>query len=388
MKNNYHLVVIATIVIFFLFSCHNTQNHSEPEMKPLQETLTPSSTAGPTDELVIKDEKLDKNATVLAGLDTSNISDTNTLKVVRKLNRIWTYKTQKIIQPIQQWMKDEHINDSIASEKLMFYPFSGPDFEFANTFYPDADEYILCGLERSGNDSSLIFSDKLQPDSFLISADQYFFYSNRFGFFRTLDMEKQFEKRGVIDIIAFYLKRAGATIGMVNNFHWSPTTGELTVPDTARKANVCYFKFQLPSGKSSSLYYFRKDLSDAGLGKDSLWLQWVKKEAGNKQIVSLTKSASYLMHTTYFSIVRNFILNHSSLHIQDDSGIDFAHLKNSGRKTTLYGSYSNVISLFKNKFQPDLKEMYHSDSSHIKSLPFRIGYNLKIGETNLQVTYR
>jgi hypothetical protein len=159
----------------------------------------------------------------------------------------------------------------------------------------------------------------------------------------------------------------------------------LNQADTAHQSNVCHFQFQYPSGKISELYYFSKDLSNAGMNADSTWLQWVKKQSAGKQLVSLTKSASYLMHTPYFSVVRNFILDNASLHIQDDSGIDFDHMKKTGRTVKLYGTYSRVIPLFKNKFQPTLKEAYQTDSLTVKPLPFQIGYNLKVGESNLQV---
>ena len=129
-------------------------------------------------------------------------------------------------------------------------------------------------------------------DSFIKSADEYFYYANRFGFFRTLDMEKQFDKTGVVDIIAFYMKRAGAKINNVVNYHWNQSTAQFMTPDTNYKSNVCYFEFTLPSGKTSKLYYFSKDLSDAGMQIDKNWLNWVLNESSNKQMVSMAKSAS------------------------------------------------------------------------------------------------
>ena len=52
----------------------------------------------------------------------------------------------------------------------------------------------------------------------------------------------------------------------------------------------------------------------------------------------------------------------------------------------LYGKYSQVIPLFKNKLQPELIERYKSDS--VKALPFGIGYNMVYKESNLQVLFR
>jgi hypothetical protein len=135
-----------------------------------------------------------------------------------------------------------------------------------------------------------------------------------------------------------------------------------------------------------SNYFFSKNISDEGLQNDPNWLAWVTEKAGNASIVSLTKSASYLMTIEPFSMVRNFILNHSKLHIQDDSGIGFKYITASNRPYTLYGKFTRVISLFKNSMQQDLALKFKSDST-IKPLPFAIGYNLIFNETNLEVIH-
>lgn len=379
-----HKTILRSLLISSLcciISCEqNAEQTNTAEKPPIQTAKAKEQTEN--NVIFEADTLLNRNATLLAALDNTAITDSSTLKAFNKLNRIWDYKTKKTLLPIAQWIKEEKY-DITNKSTLVFYPFSGPDFEFAAAFYPEADEYVLCGLEPAGNDSALIFSRQLTVDSFLTKAENYFFYSSRFGFFRTLDMEQQFKKRGVIDIIAFYLKRAGAQIGKVETYHWE--NGVFAKADTSKQSNVVHFDFQFPSGKVSSLYYFSKDLSNAGLTADSMWLAWVKNRANNKQLVSLTKSASYLMHTPYFSMVRNFILENSVLHIQDDSGIDYGHMKKTGRPVKLYGTYSRVIPLFKNKFQLDLKEAYTTDSSMRKTMPFQIGYNLKVGEANLQV---
>lgn len=382
-KKSNSKVLLGLIFSAFIFtSCNQTKK--ENEVAPVLDSTSVMS----GDKLINKESAsfLDKNATLIAGLDTTSIKSPSTKMYIRNLNNIWEAKTNRFLYPIRNWMKSTGIDDSVSAQKLVFYPFSGPDFEFANTFYPDADEYILCGLEKSGSDSSLIFSKNIIVDSFIKSAGEYFYYANRFGFFRTLDMEKQFDKTGVVDIISFYMKRAGAKINNVVNYHWNQSTGQFMTPDTTFKPNVCYFEMTLPSGKSSKLYYFSKDLSDAGMQIDKKWLNWVFNESSNKQMVSMVKSASYLMHTTYFSAVRNFILKNSKLHIQDDSGIAYSYMAASGRKLNLFGMYTQVIPLFKNKLQPEMIERYKSDS--IKSLPFGIGYNMVYKESNLQILFR
>ena len=120
------------------------------------------------------------------------------------------------------------------------------------------------------------------------------------------------------------------------------------------------------------------------LQKDNLWLPWISEKAKGKEMVSLAKSASYLMHTPAFTMVRDYILKNSKLHIQDDTGIPLHCFESAKRKLTLYGTYKHVIPLFKKYLQPDLLDRYAKDNS-ISKLPFSIGYNLMYNETSLQV---
>ena len=64
-----------------------------------------------------------------------------------------------------------------------------------------------------------------------------------------------------------------------------------------------------------TLYYFKTDLVGGG---NSAFLRWC---AARGPGLSLLKAASFLLHGDGFSGVRNFLLQHSRVIIQDDSGI-------------------------------------------------------------------
>jgi hypothetical protein len=136
--------------------------------------------------------------------------------------------------------------------------------------------------------------------------------------------------------------------------------------------------------KPVTIYYFSKDISDHGLEGEEDWLAWVKKTADNRPIVSLTKSASYLMHLSSFSLIRDFILENSVLHIQDDSGIPLADMETEDVTVKLYGKYTRTIKLFSGRVQRDMRSRY-ADRDKVESLPFAIGYNVTHRECNLQV---
>jgi hypothetical protein len=330
------------------------------------------------------DSLLNRTASLLAGsLKLSN--DSNLQKTIDKLNISWNLTAKEKFAPIRSWCVEESIDSINKKPYGVFYPFSGPDFPFVNAFYPDASIYILAGLEEAGNKESLIFSKNPDYGNFIKNAERYFFYSNRLGFFRTNDMAEQFAEKGVIDILAFYLNKSNCKIVSMSLMKWNSEEGFPEKIQKDDKANICHVEYLNEKNNYAQLYYFKKDISDEGLQKDTAWLKWVKSQMTNSTLVSMAKSASYLMSNSYFSSVRNFILDHSKLHIQDDTGIGFNYILKSNRKYKLYGKYTRTIPLFKNSFNQQLKDEYASEK--VKKLPFKIGYNAVYGESNLQVLY-
>ena len=96
----------------------------------------------------------------------------------------------------------------------------------------------------------------------------------------------------------------------------------------------------------------------------------------------ISPSASpYLMHTGGFTKVRNFLIEKSQFHVQDDTGIPYRFLNNSNKIISLYGVYNKLIKLFEFDFQKDLKQAY--DNGEKKNLSFSLGYNSAHGESNL-----
>jgi APA family basic amino acid/polyamine antiporter len=375
-NKSYSTPIVVLAIIFLASSCNESVKEIENnkiEKKNIEVVNTK-----------LPDSNLNRIASLLSG-NTESKDDLNLNTTISKLNASWNQTTTEKFNPIRKWCLDESIDSLYQKPYGVFYPFSGPDFPFAYAFYPNADTYILAGLEEAGNDKSLVFSKDPDYKSFIKNAERYFYFSNKLGFFRTIDMAKQFSEKGVIDILAFYLNKSDCKIISMELMKWNNVSGQPEKLQADEKANVCYVEFLNQNNKSAELYYFKKDLSDEGLGKDSLWLNWVDKQMTKKNIVSLTKSASYLMHSSSFSSVRNYILSKSKVHIQDDTGIDFDYILNSKRNYKLFGKYTRTIPLFKHAFNQNLRNQYTSET--IKPLPFKIGYNAVYGESNLQVLY-
>ena len=73
-------------------------------------------------------------------------------------------------------------------------------------------------------------------------------------------------------------------------------------------------------GEAQTLYYFSTDLSDDGVERAASSSSATSSAQGD----SFVKSASYLLHSDNFSKVRDFLLAHSALILQDDTGIPVA----------------------------------------------------------------
>jgi hypothetical protein len=137
------------------------------------------------------------------------------------------------------------------------------------------------------------------------------------------------------------------------------------------------------TGMEKEVYYLSCDISDLGLSRNK------RLQAFLNQLPTLRtyiKSASYLLHKPYFSVIRKTILEKSRYVLQDDSGVPVRFFDASQWNHQYYGTYDAPINLFKNFLQKDLKMAYDStEKSAIKPLGFGIGYDYKLNESNLML---
>jgi hypothetical protein len=193
------------------------------------------------------------------------------------------------------------------------------------------------------------------------------------------------ELTGTLPIIYIFLARSNKTINEVS-FVGIDSSGALHAMDDStqdRKALTPGVKitFSQPGAtEPQTLYYFSTDISDDGI-KKSGFLKFCKALApGN----SLVKSASYLMHESYFSTIRNFLLENSTTLIQDDSGIPVAYFTPDKWLVRYFGSYPGPIPIFAKYMQPLLFTTYQK--SHPVPLDFGIGYRHYAKQSTLIVS--
>src|SRR5207247_8724410 len=64
-------------------------------------------------------------------------------------DKAWKTNEHFQLGPIASWMS-LHAGEYYSSSGTMYYMFSGPDFLYAYTFFPNANTYILAGLQPVG----------------------------------------------------------------------------------------------------------------------------------------------------------------------------------------------------------------------------------------------
>src|SRR5467141_1439222 len=97
---------------------------------------------------------IDETAHLLAGLPVSGTLASFTQNGgwqahAAAMDKAWNTKEYFQLGPIALWMS-AHAGEYYSSSGTMYYMFSGPDFLYAYTFFPNANTYILAGLEPVG----------------------------------------------------------------------------------------------------------------------------------------------------------------------------------------------------------------------------------------------
>ena len=300
---------------------------------------------------------LDDTARLLAGLPPNGslaalTQDDRWKGHAAAMDKAWQTKEYFQLGPIASWM-GAHAPECYHYGGTMYYMFSGPDFLYAYTFFPNANTYILAGLEPVGQVPDV---SRMNPD--MLSANLGALRNSMTTllvthYFVTEEMKAALGRSalsGTVPILYVFLARLGCTV-LDTTFVHTPADG----------VKITFSH----NGRTQTLYYFRTDLSGGG----SSFLHWCGARGPG---VSLVKAASYLMHGEGFSGVRDFLLSHSSCIVQDDSGIP---LRAFGKNWSLefYGRFIPHGEKFGKYDQTALAEVYHRNPPS-PELGFAFGY--------------
>jgi hypothetical protein len=199
------------------------------------------------------------------------------------------------------------------------------------------------------------------------------------SFFKTEDMSEELSGKhitGTLPLIMLFLARSGSNITSLRFFDLDRNGLQVYRRSSAEcrgKNGFCRgIEIEFTHARSSvkkRLVYLSADISDSGFSQCPGCKAYLEKLEG--PVVSFVKSASYLMHKSYFSGIRNLLLEKSAYILQDDSAIPYRCFNTTIWDITLYGSYAGPIDMFKEHFEDDLAAAYRRKGEKIN---FRFGY--------------
>jgi hypothetical protein len=283
---------------------------------------------------------------------------------------------------IRAWSKAKLTSPS----DVLFYMFSGPDFLYANAFFPNASTYVMAGLEPPGPVPDLTKFSRGTVGSGLRGIEVSLRSLLSYSFFQTKEMRKELAAtpvRGTLPLLYVFLARSGKTIQGVSlikldeNGSVLPAGGD----DGGKGARGAKIVFTGSDGREHTLYYFGTNIANDGFKASGLAKFLESLGTGD----ALVKSASYLLHDGGFSDVRNFLLEHSRSLVQDDTGVPVSYFERGNWQLRPFGHYIGPISIFPGKYQPKLARLF--DKGH-ESIDFGIGYRWQGQTSNLLLAVR
>ncbi len=288
----------------------------------------------------------------------------NWQRYAQSFNSNWDELEKRQLSKVRAW-SEQHLKNRTDP---LYYMFSGPDFLYANGFFPQASTYLMSGLEMVGPIPNVTERTIASLPRILSSIGT----SIKLSFFITSHMSSQLhggDLAGTLPIILVYAVRSGKTIEDITLISLDKD-GNVQQPPTNEKGSTSGVKITVKAGNGppQTIYYFRTDVANAGV-KASGFLAFADKLGKGH---ALHKSASYLMHGGNFSTVREFVLAHAQSVVQDDSGIPLSAFKADLWDFYPFGVYRGPIGLFPGTNQPKLAELFRKLNA--PKMDFRIGY--------------
>ena len=288
----------------------------------------------------------------------------------------WKQFEKPNLERMRAWWKDH----APAHYSTVLYPFSGPDIANALALFPDADSYLLFGLEPPGSVPDLHALDDEAIKSGMNELKASLSEMLQVNYFFTKSMEKKLGTgsfNSVSGLLVFFLAMSDREVTS-------------TRPVAIGNVPGVEITFTRHGGREQTLRYFMVNVADANLAKSAPdFIPYLESQG---RFATMIKSASYLLHkegnheSMHFEQIRALILGHSDLVVQDDSGVPLRDFSRDTWKLQFAGQYTAPTPEFGKYLQKDLRvEMQRSSTG---KLPFAYGYAYKHGESNLMIAER
>ena len=290
----------------------------------------------------------------------------------KELQDKWAFCKQARYSAMQSW-SDANLRNAQSSRDVLRYLFGGPDFLNAFAFFPEVGTMVLGGLEPVGEVPP---PESLKPGSYansLAALRQALRTSLYCGYFITSEMGGQLHQgafRGVLPVLYTELALTGNRIQSV----------EMVKPFGSPGVKITYVRQGHITPQT--LYYFQANLANGA--ECQRFLTWLGEQGSGPAYL---KAASYLLHGSEFSQTRNFLLNTSTLVVEDDSGIPFKYFDPGTWKVRVFGEYASPLPIFSGYAQRDFKAAY-STPANAGPIKFGAGYHVIPSHANILLATR
>ncbi len=288
-----------------------------------------------------------------------------------------------------KWESFENENLSVITEwssshltytDSLFYPFSGPDFNYFNSFFPEAKHSVLLALEDVGVPPNISEMSELTCQKLLQEVEHSLYYNLKCSFFRTYSMRDELSTEllnGAMPLILLFIKSHGYEVLNVypvwlnNDVIVADTLGEMYARTTEKSfESAAAFIYRKPSDTVvRELVYMSLDISDVGIANDSL-IDFLTNQINQKTV--FMKAASYLCHFDEFLVIKDLILQNAQQVITDPSGMPY-NCFDENWDVAVHGQYIGPIRLFYSRMQSELVQDCKMNGN--ENLPFRFGYH-------------
>jgi len=333
----------------------------------------------------------DDTAKILAGMPPSADSplaaytkDGSWQQHAKRFDAAWAALDKRQLSKIKAW-STQYLP---PRKQAVFYFFSGPDFLYADAFYPGADTYVMAALEPVGEIPDLTGMSRGQVEGGIGRIENSLNTVLNYSFFITKKMRGELSGGrfgGTLPILYVFLERSGKTIrdaslvALDADGNVKPANDPGLPKNAPRGAKITFSTGA--DGKPQTLYYFSTDLSNDGV-KTSGFLKFCDTFG---LADSFIKSASYLLHADSFSTIRSYIVDHSDVVVEDDSGVPVRFFKPDEWQLMAFGNYVAPLGIFPHTYQPMLHDLYRKRTA---ALDFGIGYRWRPSESNVLLAIR
>lgn len=300
-----------------------------------------------------------------------------------EFDKAWTKLETRQLAKIRAW-GPQFLGDAYSSRDPLFYLFSGPDFLYANAFFPSASTYLLCGIEPVGTPPDIDAIPRDALPSALANLRKSLDSVLSWSFFITKNMKVDLTQKqlsGTLPVLYVFLARAGCRIDSVELVALD-RSGGFTTPGKGATPGV-KIAFFGPTRRAQTLFYFASDLANGGIRANPGFINFCMQQGRG---MSLLKAASYLLHEDGFSQARNFLLTQSIVILQDDSGIPHRFFTDGRWQLRYCGRYAGPIDLFKQYPQAELARAFAISAP--APLDFGFGYQWVPSRSSLIIAGR